>query len=177
MINNTLRLACQSDAESIAKLVNNAYRPSLVTTGWTNESKLVSGSRINVYQVIEAILKQNSNILIEVRNSQIIACVHVEKIGNSCNIGMISVDPILQGLGTGKQMLAHAEKFAVQEFASEKFNMTVLSLRIELISFYMRCGYRKTGIVSDYPIVANVGIPKQPDLKVEILEKIAVFRN
>jgi N-acetylglutamate synthase-like GNAT family acetyltransferase len=177
MINNTLRLACQSDAESIAKLVNNAYRPSLVTTGWTNESELVSGSRINVYQVKEAILKPNSNILIEVRNSKIIACVHVEKIGNSCNIGMLTVDPTLQGVGTGKQMLAHAERYAIQEFGSEKFIMTVLSLRIELISFYMRCGYRRTGMVSDYPIVAKVGIPKLPDLKVEILEKIAVFRN
>ena len=84
---------------------------------------------------------------------------------------MLAVNPILQGAGAGKLMLAEAEKYASTVFGSEKFIMVVVSERTELVSFYLRRGYQKTGLVLDYPISAGVGIPKNPEMKVEMLEK------
>jgi hypothetical protein len=68
-------------------------------------------------------------------------------------------------------MLAYAEGVASEKFSSNKFIMVVVSSRGELIAFYQRRGYQKTGSIMDYPRSAGAGIPKYTGLKVEILEK------
>lgn len=168
---DTFRTANKSDAEAIAQLVNKAYRPETGTAGWTHESDLVSGNRTSVGQVEEVISKPDSVILVGLKGSEIVACVHVEQDGSYCHIGMLAVNPRLQGAGAGKQMLAHAERHANEKFGSEKFIMVVVSSRSELIAFYLRRGYRKTGTVQDYPLSAGVGTPKYSNLKTEALEK------
>ena len=168
---DTFRTANKSDAEAIAQLVNKAYRPETVAAGWTHESDLVSGNRTSVGQVEEVISKRDSVILVGLKDSEIVACVHIEKDGSYCHIGMLAVNPMLQGAGAGKQMLAHAEKYANESFGSEKFVIVVVSSRSELIAFYLRRGYRKTGTVQDYPLWAGVGTPKCSNLKTEVLEK------
>lgn len=157
--------------EAIALLVNNAYRPESGVSGWTHESDLVSGNRADVSQIVEIMSKPDSVILLGINDSDIVACVHVEKDGSNCYIGMLAVNPLLQGSGAGKQMLAYAEQYACEHFRSEKFVMVVLSARSELIAFYLRRGYQKTGDIMDYPLSAGVGAPKYADLKVEMLEK------
>ncbi|NCP38721.1 MAG: GNAT family N-acetyltransferase [Shewanella vesiculosa] len=168
---DTFRTANKSDAEAIAQLVNKAYRPETGMAGWTHESNLVSGNRTSVVQVAEILSKPDSVILVGLKSSEIVACVHVEKDGSYSHIGMLAVNPKLQGAGAGKQILAHAERYANENFGSEKFIMTVVSLRSELIAFYLRRGYQKTGAVQDYPLSAGVGTPKFSDLKTETLEK------
>ena len=167
----TFRAANKSDAEAIAQLVNKAYRPETGTAGWTHESDLVYGNRTSVVRVAEILSKPDSVILVGLKGSEIVACVHVEKDGSYSHIGMLAVNPKLQGVGAGKQLLAHAEKYANENFGSEKFIMVVVSSRSELIAFYLRRGYRKTGTVQDYPLSAGVGTPKVSNLKTEILEK------
>lgn len=167
----TFRKAIKSDAEAIAQLVNKAYRPETGTAGWTHESDLVSGNRTGVSQVAEVMSKPDSVILVGLKDSEIVACVHIEKDGINSHIGMLAVSPILQGAGTGKQMLAHAERYASEIFGSDKFTMVVVSSRSELIFFYLRRGYQKTGSIMDYPLSAGVGTPKFSDLKTEALEK------
>lgn len=177
---DTFRAANESDAEAIAELVNRAYRPGSGATGWTHESELVSGNRTSAIQVVETITRPNSVILVGLKKLEIVACVHVEKEGGNCHIGMLAVNPTLQGAGAGKQILAHAERYATEVFGSEKFIMIVVSSRSELISFYLRRGYQRTGAVMDYPLSAGAGIPKDPALKIEVLEKrsnIAVARG
>ena len=168
---DTFRTAIKSDAETIAQLVNKAYRPETGLAGWTHESDWVSGNRASVDQVEEVMSKPDSVILVSLKNSEVVACVHVEKDGSNSHIGMLAVHPKLQGAGAGKQMLAHAEKYANENFSSEKFIMTVVSSRGELIAFYLRRGYQKTGVLQDYPLSAGVGTPKFSDLKTETLEK------
>jgi ribosomal protein S18 acetylase RimI-like enzyme len=165
------RVASKLDAEVIANLVNLAYRPESGASGWTHESDLVSGSRTNVDQVVDIILKPDSVILLGIKGSEIVACIHIEKDGSNSYIGMFAVNPILQGAGVGKQMLAYAEWYASENFSSDKFIMVVVSSRSELIFFYQRCGYQKTGSIMDYPLSAGAGIPNHPGLKIEILEK------
>ena len=173
MFIDTFRMACSPDAEAIAQLVNKAYRPEAGVSGWTHESDLVSGSRTRISQ-IEAILSMpDSVIIVGFKGSEIVSCVHVEKDQSHSHIGMLAVNPVLQGAGLGKQMLAQAESYASENFASEKFIMGVVTSRAELIAFYLRQGYQKTGLITDYPESAGVGIPKHAGLKVEILEKRA----
>jgi ribosomal protein S18 acetylase RimI-like enzyme len=165
------RVASQLDAEVIANLVNMAYRPESGRSGWTHESDLVSGSRANVDQVVDVISKPDSVILLGIKGSEIVACIHIEKDGSIGYIGMFAVNPTLQGAGVGKLMLAYAEWYASENFSSDKFIMVVVSSRSELISFYQRRGYQKTDSIVDYPLSAGTGIPKHPGLKIEILEK------
>ena len=49
--------------------------------------------------------------------------------------------------------------------------MVVLSARTALIEFYLRRGYRQVGDKMAYPMDADVGIPKQDNMTVEMLEK------
>lgn len=174
------RIANKSDSAAIAELVNAAYRPIHDTAGWTHESDLVAGERTTPAQVAETIKRPNSVILVRCENSAIVACVHIEKEGNNCHIGMLAVNSTLQAAGIGKQMLALAENYATETFGAERFILVVVSARSELIAFYLRRGYQKTGSVMDYPLSAGAGIPKNPALKIEVLEKrsnIAVKRD
>lgn len=165
------RTANESDAKAIAAVVNRAYRPEPGAGGWTHESDLVSGNRTSTAQVIEILEKPNSVILVGLNNSEIVACIHVEKEDGDSHIGMLAVNPTLQGAGAGKKMLTYAEEYATEVFGAEKFIMVVVSARIDLISFYRRRGYKQTGAVMDYPLLAGVGIPRNGPLKIEVLEK------
>jgi len=170
---DTFRTANASDAPAIAKLVNRAYRPEPGAAGWTDESHLLAGERISAIQVGEVVARRNSAILLGLKASAIVACVHVEKAGGNSQIGMLAVHPALQGAGIGKQMLAHAESHAVENFGAEKFLLRVVTGRSDLVAYYQRRGYQPTGIAIDFPLAGGVGIPKVPDLKIEVLEKRA----
>ena len=168
------RIANQSDATVVSKLVNAAYRPSSGSlSGWTHESELVAGDRTDSAKIIEAIANPNSVIVLGIKNGEVIACVHIEKEGCHSHIGMLAVNPVMQNSGIGKQMIFYAEKYATGVFNSTKFIMVVLSSRSKLISFYLRCGYYQTGVVMDYPLSVGAGTPRSLDLKIEILEKVA----
>lgn len=165
------RIATQPDIEAIVQLVNKAYRPESGVSGWTHEADLVSGNRTTHSQIMAILSKPDSVILIGLSTSEIVACVHIEKMGNNSHIGMLAVSPALQGHGIGKHMLTHAERYASVNFASEKFIIVVVSARSELISFYLRRNYQKTGVLKEYPLSAGVGTPKLANLKIEVLEK------
>ena len=171
---DAFRIATHADADAITLLVNNAYRPKSGNAGWTHEADLVSGNRISATQVKDIISRTDSVILLGSKDSEIIACVQVEKTATACFIGLLAVNAALQGGGAGKQMLAQAEDFANTRFDPHKFIMAVVSTRHELIAFYIRRGYTETGDVLDYPVSANVGIPKLPGLKIQMLEKCCI---
>lgn len=169
----TLRAAGSADAMAIADLVNRAYRPEAGEAGWTHESGLVSGLRTSPDQVEAALARPQSVILVVAGTAGIVACVHVEKSGVAASIGMLAVAPARQGQGLGDRMLAEAERHAVRMFGVAKLTMTVVAPRAELLAFYERRGYRKTGVVAAYPAAQGVGTPLTPGLTIETLEKPA----
>jgi len=168
---DTFRTANASDAQSIAALVNSAYRPEPGAAGWTDEGHLLSGERISAIQVGEVVARRDSIILLGLKDSAIVACVHVEKQGDNSQIGMLAVQPKLQNAGIGKQMLAHAESHAIENFGAKKLLLRVVTGRPDLVAYYQRRGYQPTGCAIDFPLAGGVGIPKVPDLKIEVLEK------
>lgn len=168
---DTFRTATSDDADAIADLVNRAYRPPAGAAGWTHESELVAGARIDAGQVRLTLAQHNSHILLGLQQTRLCACVNVMADGDGCYIGMLAVDPALQAGGLGKQMLAHAEQFARQHFQASYCHMTVLSARPELLAYYLRRGYHQTGEHQPFPHDANAGTPLRADLQIEVLRK------
>lgn len=171
MIFCNFRIAVLSDVNDIVALVNCAYRPAIRNVSWTNESDWVEGERTSAKQVIQLLLRANSVVLIAEMNAEIVGCIHLEKNGASCHIGMLAVLPNQQQSGLGKCLLAHAENYAKEKFSANRLAMEVVTSRIELIDFYLRRGYQRTGVLHDYPVRAGVGNPKVANLKIEMLEK------
>lgn len=164
-------IACLDDIPAIIELVNASYRPKNPNSSWTNESKIVSGSRINHQQAAALIQNPNNALLLGFHNAELITCVLVEKTLDSAKIGLLTVAIQHQQQGIGKQTLLVAENYIAKNLNLNKINMNVLLMRKELIDFYCRHGYKKTGIVKPYPENLGVGKPLIENLEFEILEK------
>jgi ribosomal protein S18 acetylase RimI-like enzyme len=164
-IDAMLKEATHSDAEQIAHLVNKAYRPGPSERGWTHESELVSGQRINTEQVA-SLMNNNGSVLVAYDGNNLVGCVHVERADPYCYIAMLATMPSLQNNGLGKKLLAAAEHLAVSRHGAQGFKMSVLSSRPELLAYYERRGYRLTGSTHPYPAEAGVGQPLNANLQV-----------
>jgi ribosomal protein S18 acetylase RimI-like enzyme len=171
---NTLdfRRAGESDIEAIVALVEGSYRGDGSRAGWTTEADLLGGMRIDAQRVREDLERKCSLVLLGERDGQLLACANVCLEDGAGYFGMFSVLPSMQGGGLGKQLLAEAERIAREEWNLPVMRMTVIDVRDELIAFYERRGYHRTGIHKPFPYGdARFGIPKRDDLRFEILEK------
>ncbi len=167
----TFRKAQPTDAERIAALVNSAYRGEHSKQGWTTEAELLDGRRTDAQEVLQRINRPGSIILLCLQGAEILGSVHIEQAGDHADLGMFVVEPGLQGQGVGKRLLALAEQTAQQEWAARKMVMYVITLRHELIAFYQRRGYRRTGVFKPFPVNPEVWTPKVSGLQLEVLEK------
>jgi histone acetyltransferase (RNA polymerase elongator complex component) len=80
--------------------------------------------------------------------------------------------PELQNAGIGRQVLAEAERIVREQFGLPLMRMTVIDLREELVAWYERRGYRRTGIKKPFPATdPRFGLPRRDDLRFEVLEK------
>lgn len=156
--------------DEIFNLINMAYRGE---SGWTKETDIVSGNRADLEEVKEYISNQKSHLLVASENGNVKACICVEESEDCVYIGFFAVHPNYQGMGVGKDILFQAERFASEQLGVRKYVMVVVSQREELISFYERRGYVRTGNIEKYPAHLNVGVPLNSDLTIEYLEKNA----
>jgi len=169
----SFRSALVSDSATIAALANAAYRGDSSRQGWTTEADLLDGLRTTATDVGQLIASGRSEILVCMRGEHLIASVCLERDADAAHIGMFVVNPAMQGSGVGKQLLTYAEAYAAQHWAVNKFYMYVITLRHELIAFYERRGYRRTGIVKTFPVNPEMWQPKMSGLQLELLEKPA----
>ena len=92
--------------------------------------------------------------------------------GNAGYFGMFAVDPDQQNGGLGKAVLAEAERIAREQWQCHAMRMTVIEQRAELIAWYERRGYRRTGECQPFPYGdERFGIPRRDDLRFEVLVK------
>lgn len=168
----SFRKATVEEAEFIARLVNSAYRGDSSKAGWTSEADLLDGQRTDPSEV-ESLIQDtaNSMILLCLQTDEIIGSVLLQKKEEAAYLGMFVVSPDLQGNGIGKQFLSAAERIAQYEWGVSKIIMSVITLRPELIAFYQRRGYRRTGEVLPFPDDPAAGIPLVQGLQFEMLEK------
>lgn len=168
----TFRHATANDIPALIALVTSAYRGDASRAGWTTEADLLDGARINAKVLAEDIRRPHSLVLLGEREGQLQACAHVAVDDGAGYFGMFAVSPGLQGRGIGKAMLDEAERIAREVLGQTRMRMTVIDLREELIAYYLRRGYRRTGIHKPFPYGdARFGEPKRADLRFEVLEK------
>ena len=166
------RAATDADTPALVALVTSAYRGDVSKQGWTTEADMLDGQRIDAEVLRRDIERPRSRILLVERDGVLLACAHVADEDGAGYFGMFSVRPDLQGGGVGKTLLAEAERVAREEWELPTMRMTVIDIREELIEFYLRRGYRRTGIKKPFPYGdERYGIPKRDDLRFEILEK------
>ena len=77
--------------------------------------------------------------------NRLIGCVYLSENNESLYLGMLTVSPLLQGKGIGKSLLKFADEFAMEK-KLQTIEMTVISIRKELIDWYKSKGYVDTGI-------------------------------
>lgn len=160
------------DAGPIAALVNSAYRGESSRQGWTTEADLLAGLRTDTEEILRLISSEDSMFLLCKAEAELIGSVHLQKQAEQVCLGMLAVSPALQERDIGKQLLAAAELAAQETWAVNKAVMTVIACRNELIAFYQRRGYRRTGVSKAFPVNPGLWTPKVTDLRLEILEKI-----
>lgn len=172
------RPATHADTQSVVALIESAYRGDASRAGWTTEADFLDGRRTDADDIAACIDRDHSLILLGERGGSLLACAHVavdhsDDGGDVGYFGMFSVRPTLQGGGVGKAMLAEAERIARDEWQLPAIRMTVIDIRDELIAFYQRRGYRRTGILKPFPYGdERFGVPKRDDLRFEVLEKV-----
>ncbi len=168
-----LRPAEKSDLLQLSRLVNSAYRGDVSRQGWTTEADLLDGQRTDAESLSEMLGDQQFILLAESRSKDLLGCVFLKnKSQDLAYLGMLTVKPDQQANGLGKKILAAGENFAREQWRSKKMEMTVISIRQELIEWYERRGYKNTWRSEDFPY-GNIrfGQPKRDDLKFVILEK------
>lgn len=178
----SFRNATHDDIPALIELVTSAYRGDVSRQGWTTEADLLDGQRIDADMLRTDLDAQGSVILLAIDSAdddrpRLVACAHIAKQSGSDGIptasfGMFSVRPEAQGGGIGRSLLAEAERIARETLGCARMRMTVIDSREELIAYYQRRGYARTGIKKPFPYDdPRYGLPKRDDLRFEILEK------
>ncbi|MFC2995828.1 GNAT family N-acetyltransferase [Acinetobacter sichuanensis] len=149
-----------TNISSLVDLINAAYRQKNENT-WTTEADLVLGARISSSQLLQQLQNSHFHLLVAEQNNQVVACIGLTFDTLSVEIGTFAISPDWQNQGLGKLVLDYAEKYATDVQSDLKtYVMWVLNVRTELIAFYARRGYVQTGVMEDYPLDADVGIPQ-----------------
>ncbi|NTV11279.1 MAG: GNAT family N-acetyltransferase [Zoogloea sp.] len=170
-VTHSFRPATSADVAELVRLVNSAYRGDSSRRGWTTEADLLDGQRTDADEVGGLIAAADSLILLCVADAVIVGCVHLLSTPEGVHLGMLVVRPGMQGAGLGKRLIAAAEAEAVARWDAEVMVLHVIDLRAELVAYYERRGYRRTGRFDPFPQDVRFGIPKVSGLRLEVLEK------
>ncbi|WP_345955702.1 GNAT family N-acetyltransferase [Mucilaginibacter sp. PAMB04168] len=161
-----------NDVPEIVALVNSAYRGETSTRGWTSESHLLEGIRIDENEM-SGYFTRSEITLLKCTNevNEIVGFVYLEQVkNNKLYLGMLTVNPLLQAAGIGRQLLAAADVQA-RKLGCQAIKISVITSRLELISWYERRGYIATG--KTMPLVTHNSVAKVP-VELMIMEKLIV---
>lgn len=87
-------------------------------------------------------------------------------------LGVLAVSPLGQGKGVGSALIGLAEAWVAEHWGATSMRMSVINKRDELIAYYERRGYVRTGEVEPFPYGdARFGLPKVDDLEFVLLSK------
>lgn len=162
----TVRIAVPADLPRLHPVIERAYRGDSARQGWTHEADLLSGERIDD-ATLAAMMDDPAQILLiaEAANGPV-GCVSLTARGDGpVYLGLLCVDPMRQAAGIGKAIIAAAETVARDALDADRIEMTVIDSRTELIAYYERRGFVRTGERRPFPI------PLDPPLGMVVLEK------
>lgn len=195
----SIRRARPSDAAPLVALVESAYRGDTSRRGWTTEADLLDGPRI-VPEVLDQELARPRSLVLLAEHGEppdataaaphgeppdaaapsgaaepprrLVACAQLCDEAGVGQFGMFAVAPTRQGAGIGDAVLRECERIARDDWGLPRMRMAVIDRREELIAWYGRRGYRRTGESRPFPYGdARFGRPKRDDLRFAVLEK------
>jgi ribosomal protein S18 acetylase RimI-like enzyme len=166
------RRAIGADVPAIVSLVESAYRGDASRGGWTTEADLLDGQRTDADEVARLVEGPTTRIVVAEGSEGLLGCVLLRDEGARVYIGMFAVRPGGQGQGLGSALLAEVERVSRDELGRREARMTVLVQRPELIAWYERRGYQRTGQREPFPQDdPRMGLPRRDDLEFEVLRK------
>ena len=168
-----LRAATAEDAPALLDLIEGAYRGDSARRGWTHEADLLGGQRTDLEDLLAIIAGSDRVLLLAEADGAPFACLLLVNQGEgAAYLGLLTVDPARQGTGLGRRLLAAAEPEATARFGANRIRMTVIQQRPELIAWYERRGYGRTGETAPFPLDdPRFGLPKRQDLAFVVLQK------
>lgn len=131
----SVRRATPADAVPLAELVNRAYGV---------ESFFIEGNRTNPAEIAE--LTRSGAFLVLEHGQGIAAAIYLERRGSGAYVGLLSVDPALQGMGLGTRLVRIAEAMS-EAMGATHMTLKIVNLRAELERWYKGLGYRPIGTV------------------------------
>lgn len=180
------RFARSGDVPAVVDLVESAYRGESSRAGWTTEADLLDGRRTDTEAISAVVAGPGSVMLLAEADGKLVGCCQLQQrrppptsqtlctspFTAGAYFGMFAVRPSSQGQGWGGQILAEAERLAREEWSASTMVMSVLAQRPDLVAWYERRGYRRTGETTPFPYGnERFGVPKRPDLSFAILAK------
>src|SRR6202162_837040 len=178
MTRDVISVCAESELPELVDLVNAAYRGQGGESGWTSEVGLVDCLRVTIDALRHDIATIHALRIYRLREAPpaLLACVRLEDGRGmqgepACTISMLAVRPVQQDGGLGRRMLEYAEAQGSLRGARIA-RMTVVSIRLGLIAWYERRGYRRTGETLPFPYDdARFGTPQRHDLQFVVLQK------
>lgn len=168
-----IRNANIDDVAQLVELINLAYRAQS-DRSWTTEKAFVDGTRITKEQLSRDLNQSNFELLVgENEQGFLVGCIGLTFDNRAVEIGTFAIDPTIQNLGYGREILNYVEAYVAQSCLEVRdLIMYVLDVRSELIAYYQRRGYQITGHTEPYPVNANVGQPLVPIQLIEMKKAI-----
>ena len=158
------------DIPQLVSLINSAYRGEASKQGWTTEADLLEGDlRTDIPTLTSLMNEPGSMVLKYFTGEGILGSVYLRKQERGLYLGMLTVSPQKQAAGIGKELMEAAEAVAKEKNCSCIY-MNVISIRSELIAWYERQGYYKTGETKPLPADTRFGKPTRA-LEFAIMEK------
>jgi len=128
-----IRLAVDADRPRLIPLINSAFSVETFLQGPRTDEERLAAS-----------MAQGTILVAEDGEGRLVASVYTELRGKHGYVGMLAVDPEDQGGGMGRRLMQAAEE-RFRAYGCEAVEITVLSLRPELLPIYRRFGFVETG--------------------------------
>ncbi len=157
---------------SLQTLIHSAYRGDSGRAGWTHEADLLEGDRIDDAMIRGELADPATTVFVtEDSDGPLGCCVVTDRGDGTAYFGTFAVRPTAQGGGVGDALLRHAEAHAAAAGAA-RMEMTVVAQRVDLIAWYERRGYTRTGETRPFPYGdERFGRPQRDDLEFVVLAK------
>ncbi|ORY05001.1 acyl-CoA N-acyltransferase [Basidiobolus meristosporus CBS 931.73] len=166
------RVATSSDEKNIDRIHAMIHEAFRTEKSWATEAHIVSGERITKDALKEIVCDDKQPfILAELQDSgetKIVGCIRIQDLVDPKEklLGLFSVDPAYQSKGIGGTLVATA--LDRMKGKQERAVIWVLCSRADVLAWYQRLGFYKTGETEPFPWPHLL---KQKGIYLQVLKK------
>lgn len=172
----TFRPATPADVPAITTLINLAYGGGASSTGhnrsWTHEGTLFDEARTSDEEVARYLATPGAMFLLGYDGASLVTSTLLKFDGEAGYLGLLAVHPDAQSGGVGKQVLAEAERMALERGCAKMTMMVIATHRPELVAYYERRGYALTGRYGEFSRPTVKAYAEEIGMRLEWMEKV-----